>query len=115
MIQVSDSPEITSQNNPQPASASGGGVNVGSTERMVSAVAGGALALLGLRARSIWGLAAAAVGGALIYRGVSGHCACYAALGVDTSRDEGAAPKEYFERAIQVEESITVNRSPWDL
>jgi uncharacterized membrane protein len=90
-------------------------VNVGSTERLVSAVAGGALAVAGLRARSVPGALAALVGGALVYRGVSGHCSGYSALGINTARETPAAPQEYFENGIHVEESVTVNRTPWDL
>jgi uncharacterized membrane protein len=94
-------------------------LNVGQTERLISAVAGGAIALLGLRSRSLGGLCAAAFGGALIYRGLSGQCPAYAALGVDTAHEQrrqgGAAPEEYFRRGIHLEESIHVGRSPWDL
>ena len=93
------------------------GVNVAQTERVVSTVAGGALALAGLKMRSLPGLLLAAVGGGLVYRGVSGHCHMYEALGVNTAEDEqaGAQPEDYFERGIHVEESMTIERTPWDL
>ena len=98
------------------SSSAGSGINVGSNERLISAVAGGALALYGLRARSIPGLILAAAGGALLHRGVTGHCSGYAALGIDTAdRAGGAPPHEYFERGIHLEESYTINRTPWDL
>jgi len=90
-------------------------VNVGSTERWISAIAGGAIAVAGIRSRSLLGLAAAAAGGALVYRGATGHCSGYAALGINTADQEGASPHQYFERGIHVEESMTVNRTPWDL
>lgn len=94
-------------------------LNVGQTERLISSVAGGAIALLGLRSRSLLGLCAAAFGGVLLYRGLSGRCLAYAALGVDTAHDAarrgGAAPGDYFRRGIHLEESIHVGRSPWDL
>jgi len=99
--------------------ASDESMNVGQVERVVSAVAGGAIAALGLRSRSLLGVCAAAFGGALIYRGVSGRCPAYSALGVDTAHDklryDGAAPQDYFRRGIHVEESLHVGRSPWDL
>src|SRR5436853_678268 len=60
-------------------------VNVGETERWWSAVGGGALAALGLTRCSLRGLALAALGAALAYRGVTGHCACYEALGINTA------------------------------
>jgi uncharacterized membrane protein len=93
--------------------------NVGQVERIASAVAGGALALLGVRSRSLLGLGVAAAGGALVYRGLSGRCPAYASLGIDTAhahaRRQGAAPAEYFRRGIHLEESLHVGRSPWDL
>ena len=49
-------------------------VNVGPNERAVSVAAGGILALLGLSRASLPGLLVAGVGGAMIYRGVTGHC-----------------------------------------
>src|SRR4051812_9185711 len=90
-------------------------VNVGNTERWVSAIAGGAIAVAGLRSRSLLGLLGAAAGGALVYRGATGHCSGYAALGINTADQDGAQPQEYFERGIHVQESMTINRSPWDL
>jgi uncharacterized membrane protein len=97
-------------------------INVGRTERTVSAVAGGALAIAGLRMRSLSGLLLASLGGGLVYRGVSGHCPAYQSLGVntadahDTETDtDGASPEEYFDRGIHVEQSMTVERTPWDL
>jgi uncharacterized membrane protein len=90
-------------------------VNIGSTERWVSAIAGGAVAVAGIRSRSLLGLIGAAAGGALVYRGITGHCSTYAALGVNRADSEGASPHDYFERGIHVEEAMTVNRTPWDL
>ena len=96
-------------------------INVGQAERAVSAVAGGALALAGIRMRSLPGLLLAAVGGGLVCRGVTGYCPAYQSLGVNTAepdRDqdaEGAPPEEYFERGIHVEQSMTIERTPWDL
>jgi hypothetical protein len=62
-------------------------VNVGQTERWWSAVGGGALAAFGLTRCSLRGLALAALGGALAYRGVTGHCVGYQALGINTAED----------------------------
>ncbi len=61
------------------------GVNVGSIERLACAVGGGALALFGLMRGKLAGLALAALGGGLIYRGVSGHCLLFAELGWNTA------------------------------
>ena len=60
--------------------------NVAEHERMLSLAGGGALALYGLSLRSPAGAALALAGGYLAYRGLSGHCALYEALGIDTAR-----------------------------
>jgi uncharacterized membrane protein len=59
-------------------------VNVGSTERLCSSLAGGALALYGLSRMSLAGLVLAGLGGSLLYRGATGQCQLYKALGVNT-------------------------------
>lgn len=86
-------------------------INVGSSERAASVAAGSILSLVGISRRSMTGLLAAGVGGAMIYRGVSGHCHAYDALGVDT-----AHPKdEIAERGIHVEQAFLINRPAEDL
>jgi uncharacterized membrane protein len=82
--------------------------NVGATERWGSVIGGAALAAYGLKRRSLGGAALALFGGGLIYRGVTGHCQLYQALGIDTSRD-GAA------QVIEVEKAITIDKSPEEL
>ena len=91
--------------------------NVGDTERTISTAAGAVLAIAGLARRGLPGLVMAAVGGGLIYRGVSGWCYLYEALGMNTATGESpaAAPTDYFEHGIHVEESFTINKSPWEL
>jgi len=59
--------------------------NVGPTERWVSMIAGGALALYGLARRSLAGGVLTALGAGLAYRGVTGHCPVYETLGIDTA------------------------------
>jgi hypothetical protein len=59
--------------------------NISPNERTVSLLGGGALALYGLSSRSPL---LALAGGYLAYRGYSGHCALYEALGVDTARPD---------------------------
>lgn len=61
-------------------------VNVGPTERAASNVGGALLAGLGVGKGGVLGLALAAVGAALIYRGQTGHCSLYAATGTNTNR-----------------------------
>jgi uncharacterized membrane protein len=90
-------------------------VNVGRTERQISAIGGGALALLGLTRGSIPGLLLAGLGGALVYRGVSGHCPAYSALGTNTNHDEAPPPEAYFQRGIHVVQAFTVNKPAAEL
>src|SRR5262245_11410636 len=67
-------------------------VNVGENERWWSAIGGGALMAFGLTRCSVRGLALAALGGALAYRGVTGHCAGYEALGINTAQEPRPEP-----------------------
>jgi uncharacterized membrane protein len=84
------------------------GLNVGSGERWGSMLAGSALLLWGLARTRLTGLAAMAAGGALIYRGVTGYCHAYAALGVDRAPVE---PRE-GNLGIKVERAVTVAVPP---
>jgi uncharacterized membrane protein len=61
-------------------------VNVGQTERTASTIGGAVLAGIGLTKGGLEGLLLMAVGGALAYRGYSGHCAAYAASGINTAK-----------------------------
>ena len=100
-------------------------VNVGRVERWLSMVAGGALAAYALKRREVPGGAAAIAGAALLYRGATGHCDVYYALGINRAHSNGA--REYGtgviadrgsdtraklggHRGIHVEESVTIKR-----
>lgn len=87
-------------------------VNVGSGERAVSLAAGSILALLGLARKSLPGALVAGVGGGLIYRGATGHCPMYQALGINSAQ---ADPADIAARGIHVEQAYLINRSPEDL
>lgn len=64
-------------------------VNVGGVERLASVMAGSVLALYGtaraVTRGSLGGVSLALAGGALLYRGLSGHSYLYGALGIDRS------------------------------
>jgi uncharacterized membrane protein len=95
-----------------------GSVNVGQTERWASAVGGGALALYGLTRGSLGGVALALIGGSLVYRGVSGHCNLYSAMGVDTSGEAAERNPNVSVQSghgVKVEKSITINRPAAEL
>ena len=88
-------------------------VNVNQTERWISGLAGGALALYGLTRRTWGGAALALVGGTLIHRGTSGHCYMYDALGVNTAGEtDNPLVSVPASHGVKVEKSVTVNRSP---
>ena len=90
--------------------------NVGQGERIVSIVAGAILAAQGLSRRSLPGLLGAGAGGSLLYRGATGHCHLYEALGLDTVRRRGFGDEgDLHERGIHVEQAFLINRSPEDL
>lgn len=95
-----------------------GGINVGETERWASAIGGGALALYGLTRGTLGGVALALVGGALVYRGASGHCNVYQAAGISTA-GEAASDNPNVSvrggRGVKVEKSVTINRSAEEL
>jgi len=83
-----------------------GKTNVGSTERMASTVGGGLLIAYGLHKRGPLGLCMALLGGAVAFRGVTGHCQMYEAAGIDTAQDDGE---------IRVERAVTINKSPAEI
>ena len=87
-------------------------VNVGQTERVASTIGGAALALYGLTRGSLGGVALALIGGSLVYRGTTGHCSMYQALGVDTAQNRAGVAGN---RGIKVEKSVLVNKSPEEL
>ncbi|HEY0079305.1 MAG TPA: SRPBCC family protein [Pyrinomonadaceae bacterium] len=95
------------------------GVNVGQTERWASTIGGGALALYGLTRGTIGGVGLALLGGALIYRGASGHCNLYDAMGYNTAEGASAGDNPNVSvkggSGVKVEKSMTINRSPEEL
>jgi uncharacterized membrane protein len=91
-------------------------VNVGEAERVLSALGGGALAIYGLTRGTLSGLLLSALGGGLLYRGATGSCSMYRALGISTARPEpglGASiPAGY---GVRAERAIVIQRSPEEL
>jgi uncharacterized membrane protein len=97
-------------------------VNVGEIERWASSIGGGALAIYGISRLitngSVGGAVLALVGGSLLYRGTTGHCEMYHALGINTTGaggSENPVVSVPASRGIKVEKSVTVNRSPEEL
>ncbi|MEA2237917.1 MAG: hypothetical protein QOC81_2641 [Thermoanaerobaculia bacterium] len=78
-------------------------------ERWISVAGGAAITAFGLRRRSLGGLALSALGAAIVWRGASGHCHVYEALGVSSAPDDdGGHVSVRYGRGIRVERSITI-------
>ncbi|HEU5169113.1 MAG TPA: SRPBCC family protein [Gemmatimonadales bacterium] len=93
------------------------GVNVGTTERILSGVAGTALLIYSLRRHRARRLLLP-VSGSLILRGITGRCAVNRAIGRDSARREPAAsPVAGVARGegIKVERSIVIERPAEEL
>jgi uncharacterized membrane protein len=82
---------------------------------MASAVGGASLALYGLTRGTFGGLFLAGLGGALVYRGVSGHSLAYCALGISTAKKEGAMTSVPASSGCKVEKTVSINRPAEDL
>jgi uncharacterized membrane protein len=85
--------------------------NVSEPERLASVIAGGALVAYGVQKRTWGGAALATLGGALAYRGITGHCPTYQALGVTTNRrGKGRGASVPYELGVRVDASIAINK-----
>src|SRR6187399_2495632 len=84
--------------------------NVGQYERWASIGTGAALAAFGLSRGRASGLFLALAGGGLIYRGLSGHCDVYQALGLSTVEPQSDNASIAQGQGVKVEASLTVNR-----
>jgi len=90
------------------------GVNVGQTERWISVAGGSLLALYGLSEGNLTGLGLAALGGGLLYRGLTGHCPMYCALDISTEKHSEFAAVAAG-RGFKVTRAVTVQASPDEL
>lgn len=85
--------------------------NVGPLERAASTAIGAALVVAGLAGRRH--VVPLAAGSALLYRGISGNCGLYRALGIDRcqcdQQDQAAVEARH---AIHVDRAIIINRPP---
>jgi uncharacterized membrane protein len=92
--------------------------NVAEPEQWLSLLGGTALALYGLTRKNLSGLGLGVIGGALVFRGLTGRCPMYGALGINT---RGASTNTIGRRkiptsaAVKVEKSIVVDRPAEEL
>lgn len=95
-----------------------GKVNVGTTERLLSVIAGGALIAYGLTQEKKGTGATLALGGGgyLAARGVSGQCMGFRALGISTA-DTSHSPAGVVQHhsGIRVDEVVTIGKSAHEL
>ena len=85
-------------------------INVGDGERLISVAGGGALSIYGLKRGGFSGLLMTIAGGALIYRGATGHSNLYKALSVSTAKRKGLRASVKHGAGIKVEKSVTINK-----
>jgi uncharacterized membrane protein len=104
-------------------------VNVGSTERWLSMLAGSLFAAYALKDRSTRARYAALMGAALLYRGATGHCHGYQALGINRANggasvrgtgviaDRGSNTRRQLggDRGTHVEEAVVIGRPVADV
>ncbi|MBX0332503.1 DUF2892 domain-containing protein [Pontibacter sp. HSC-14F20] len=77
-------------------------INVSRPERVLSAVGGAAMALVGLRQSGTAGILTALAGGALLFRGFTGFCPVNQMIGRDTAENEDIS--------VDIIKTITVER-----
>jgi uncharacterized membrane protein len=106
---VEQARQYFSQANPDAA-----GPNVGHNERLVSSLAGACLLAGGLSSHRKGSLLLAGLGGALLYRGMSGTCHLYKALGVNTHRRNPATVIP-AQQGCKLEKTVIVNRPASEL
>ena len=90
-------------------------VNVHEVERAGSVLLGGGLTFLGLKQGSLSGWLLAAIGGSLVYRGVTGRCMVYESLGINTAQGHGPATTIPAQHGVHVEHSVIVQREAEEL
>lgn len=94
----------------------GADINVGEAERAACLFGGAALVGLGIGCGRPSALALSLLGGALVYRGWTGHCDLYESLGMDTAgRGRAPATSVPARTGVKVEETFVVNRPAGEL
>ena len=95
--------------------------NVSNAERVASAVAGGALLAYGLKHGGVGGTLLSIVGGGMLFRGATGHCHVYDAVGFNTADVPEGTRRSPFRRnniftgKVHVTKALTINKSAAEL
>src|SRR5688572_21836250 len=85
--------------------------NIGQVERWISLAGGGILTVYGLSRRSVAGALISLAGGAMLFRGATGHWPCAGAMGMnplDTTHSASASVAHH--QGIKVVRSMTLNK-----
>jgi uncharacterized membrane protein len=86
---------------------------------VVSAAAGGALLAFGIKQGGVGGTLLSVLGGAMLYRGTTGHCHVYDAAGINTNTQVRSRKSPYdrgfFSGRIHVNKAVTIDRTASDL
>jgi len=96
-------------------------VNIGSSERWLTAIAGGTLTTYGLIARTPTSLMLSALGVYMIARGASGYCPAYAASGINNAvtdnapNSQDAVRKKLGAVGIKVRHSVSIMKPASEL
>lgn len=90
-----------------------GQLNVGQTERTISAIGGALLALIALW-RAPWALILAALAALLLFRGRTGRCPIYRYLGISSADAPSEAPRQPSEETVDetIDESFPASDPP---
>ena len=90
--------------------------NVGTLERWISGVGGGALAAYGVWRRDWLGAGLAVLGGNFIFRSASGHSFVYQALEVNTADTaSNAVTSVPHNEGVKIEHVVTIDKAPEEL
>jgi uncharacterized membrane protein len=94
--------------------------NISEPERWISLIGGTSLAAWGLARRDMTGAALAAMGGALVWRGATGHSCVYQTLGVNTAergytKGTGSDAGVPYELGVRVDAEVTIARPVADV
>ena len=94
--------------------------NLSQIERLASVLGGSGLIAYGLARRNGSGLGLAALGGALMWRGVSGHSYVYEAFGINTAergyeKGTGSMDGVPYELGVRVDEEMPIHKPPEEL
>lgn len=81
--------------------------NLGTKERIASAIGGSLLAVFGLRKRNPVGYGLMLVGAGMIHRATTGYCPLYDKMGIDNAAEE---TRERLMTGYHIEHGIRVNR-----